>query len=173
MGEGIVALREYGYRWNSDNILWRINGDGNLERLNEIYDIPYSYDKKHLAMNTSEEYVNELMNRINEHPAEYFWELQVELDVTVEPDPSSQHTYMPKGYVLVDKTDGISKIHITYINNTEIGNVFTKATYTGVYGWIDLADLEKYVRDYDSTGLAGARSHEFLDLLFANINHAG
>ena len=173
MGEGTVKLEDYGYRWGSDNILWQMDGDGNLERCNEVYDIPYSYDEKHLAMNSSEEYANELRNRIQENPSAYFWELQVELDVTAEPDTSSKQTYMPKGYVLVDKTDGISKIHITYINNTEIDNVFAKGTYTGVPGWIDLAHLDSYVRNYDSTGLTEARSHEFLDLLFSNINHAG
>ena len=99
--------------------------------------------------------------------------LQLELDVAVEFDSDSPHTYMPKGYVLVDKTDGKSKIHITYINSFDVDDVYKKSSYTGVSGWIDLADMQEYVRDYDAAGLKDANKREYMDILFSNINHAG
>ncbi|MBR6476775.1 MAG: hypothetical protein IKS98_15210 [Lachnospiraceae bacterium] len=173
IGQGLVSLKEYGYSWGSDNILWKMDGDGNITRLNTIYDIPYSYDEEHLAKHSSKEYAEEWRNWIRENPGSYFWMLQLELDVAIEFDPASPHTYMPKGYVLVDKTDGKSKIHITYINSFDVDDVYKKSSYTGVSGWIDLADLQEYVRDYDVAGLKDANKREYMDILFSNINHAG
>ena len=44
---------------------------------------------------------------------------------------------------------------------------------TGISGWIDLDNLENYVKDYPKTGLAEARDYEKMDIMFSNINHAG
>ena len=173
VGEGRVGLKDYGYSWGSDNILWKMDGDGNITRLNTIYDISYYYDEEHLAKYSSQKDADETRNRIRENPGDYFWMLQLELDVAVEFDSDSPHTYMPKGYVLVDKTDGKSKIHITYINSFDVNDVYKKSSYTGVSGWIDLADLQEYVRDYDVAGLKDANKGEYMDILFSNINHAG
>ena len=173
VGEGEVGLKDYGYSWASDNILWKMDGDGNITRLNTIYDISYYYDEEHLAKYSSQKDADETRNRIRENPGDYFWMLQLELDVAVEFDSDSPHTYMPKGYVLVDKTDGKSKIHITYINSFDVDDVYKKSSYTGVSGWIDLADLQEYVRDYDVAGLKDANKGEYMDILFSNINHAG
>jgi len=173
VGEGRVGLKDYGYSWGSDNILWKMDGDGNITRLNTIYDISYYYDEEHLAKYSSQKDADETRNRIRENPGDYFWMLQLELDVAVEFDSDSPHTYMPKGYVLVDKTDGKSKIHITYINSFDVDDVYKKSLYTGVSGWIDLADLQEYVRDYDVAGLKDANKSEYMDILFSNINHAG
>ena len=173
VGEGRVGLKDYGYSWVSDNILWKMDGDGNITRLNTIYDISYYYDEEHLAKYSSQKDADETRNRIRENPGDYFWMLQLELDVAVEFDSDSPHTYMPKGYVLVDKTDGKSKIHITYINSFDVDDVYKKSSYTGVSGWIDLADLQEYVRDYDVAGLKDANKREYMDILFSNINHAG
>ena len=173
VGEGRVGLKDYGYSWGSDNILWKMDGDGNITRLNTIYDISYYYDEEHLAKYSSQKDADETRNRIRENPESYFWMLQLELDVAVEFDPDSPHTYMPQGYVLVDKTDGKSKIHITYINSFDVDDVYKKSSYTGVSGWIDLADLQEYVRDYDVAGLKDANKGEYMDILFSNINHAG
>ena len=173
VGEGRVGLKDYGYSWGSDNILWKMDGDGNITRLNTIYDISYYYDEEHLAKYSSQKDADETRNRIRENPGDYFWMLQLELDVAVEFDSDSPHTYMPEGYVLVDKTDGKSKIHITYINSFDVDDVYKKSSYTGVSGWIDLADLQEYVRDYDVAGLKDANKGEYMDILFSNINHAG
>ena len=61
---------------------------------------------------------------------------------------------------MIDSTDGVSMIHLA-------------SPYTGISGWIDLANLEKYIPDYKDSGLEGVADTDKMDALFSNINHAG
>ncbi|MCR5769148.1 MAG: M56 family metallopeptidase [Lachnospiraceae bacterium] len=87
-----------------------------------------------------------------------FLKLEYVLDVSEYPNFSSYRARMEPGDVYIDKTDAISKIHLV-------------SPDTGVSGWIDLANLARYVRDYETSGLEELDSIDFMDVLFSNVNH--
>ena len=51
---------------------------------------------------------------------------------------------------MIDSTGSVSMIHLT-------------STYTDISGWIDLANLEEYIPDYEDSGLEGIADTDKMD----------
>ena len=126
VGAGRIELKDYNIWFYSQSITWRMDKDGNIERVGNVFDVESQSD---------------LM-------------LEYELEATTDPDSSSKRVHIGKGNVKIDKTDGISKLHI---QNAELS------------GWIDLKDLGLYVKDYETSGLKDLKDDEMLRSLFGNM----
>ena len=158
-GGGTISLPQYGYSMLSQNVTWYMDSDGNIERRGNIFDI-FCYNEKMINKIADEEEKEMFKKRILEHPEDYYLKLEVGLDVSKDQDGSSRREHLLPGYVMIDCTDGVSMIHLT-------------SPYTGISGWIDLANLEEYVPAYKDSGLEGIADTDKMDALFSNINHAG
>lgn len=158
-GGGTISLPQYGYSMFSQNVTWYMDSDGSIERRGNIFDI-FCYNEKMINSIADEEEKEMFRKRILEHPGDYYLKLEVGLNVSKDQDGSSRREHMLSGYVMIDSTDGVSMIHLT-------------SPYTGISGWIDLANLEEYVPDYKDSGLEGIADTDKMDALFSNINHAG
>jgi beta-lactamase regulating signal transducer with metallopeptidase domain len=126
VGAGRIELKDYNIWFYSQSITWRMDKDGNIECVGNVFDVEAQSDLK----------------------------LEYELEATADPDSSSKRVHIGKGNVKIDKTDGISKLHI---QNAELS------------GWIDLKDLGMYVKDYETSGLKDIKDDEILRALFGNM----
>lgn len=166
-GPGDVSLYGYGLRLGSDNITWRMDKEGKVERVSDIFDVSLAniYTEETISQienDASREYWEKL---IKEHPEEVYLKLEITLKASKDYDDKSAITdndriELEPGYYYVDKTDGVSWIHII-------------SPYSKVSGWFDMANLENYVKDYQSTGLDETEDYGKIDIIFSNINHAG
>ena len=162
---GLFNLEKYGFKLNAEEITWRMDNDGNVERVPGIYDVPFYYDEESISHMWNDS-TRELMEKnIKEHPENYYWKLELTIEAAKDYDDKSAITdndriELEPGYYYVDKTDGVSWIHII-------------SPYSKVSGWFDMANLENYVKDYQSTGLDETEDYGKIDIIFSNINHAG
>ena len=166
-GPGDVSLYRYNFRLSSDNITWSMDKDGNIERVSGVFDVsePVLYNEETIGQIQNDAAREYWKTVIKEHPEEVYLKLELILKVLIpydhlNPDSDESKLEMEPGYVYVDQTDGVSWIHLV-------------SPYTGVSGWIDLDNIENYVKDYPETGLAEAGDYEKMDIMFSNINHAG
>ncbi|MBR5178095.1 MAG: hypothetical protein IKW90_04780 [Lachnospiraceae bacterium] len=180
-GQGGVLVRgEFGaYRMYSNNITWRMDADGNIETVGDIFDVPVNFENER-------EFINSFSNTglikywedtFNNNPEnlyrEIYIKLELDLNVSAEPYASSPKTHMPPGYVVIDKTDAKSKIHIRYM--TDGMCAVDDGENAGLSGWLDLADIESYVCDQEIFAKAKKENPygTVIDALFSNLNHAG
>ena len=179
-GRGDVSIAgDFGYlRLYSDYITWRMDTDGNIKPVGDIFDIPVLYENEKEFMDSlvttwSIEHWEEVMETDPEDLyREIYLKLELDLNVSAEPDGSSSKIHMPSGYVVIDKTDAKSKIHIRYM--AEGVNKLVDS-YVGLSGWIDLADIDSYVCDPEAFVKAKEENlyGTVIDTLFSNLNHAG
>ena len=179
-GRGDVSIAgDFGYlRLYSDYITWRMDTDGNIKPVGDIFDIPVLYENEKEFMDSlvttwSIEHWEEVMETDPEDLyREIYLKLELDLNVSSEPDGSSSKIHMPSGYVVIDKTDAKSKIHIRYM--AEGVNKLVDS-YVGLSGWIDLADIDSYVCDPEAFVKAKKENPygTVIDALFSNLNHAG
>ncbi len=180
-GRGDVSIAgDFGYlRLYSDYITWRMDADGNIKPVGDIFDIPVLYENEKEFMDSlvttwSIEHWEEVMETDPEDLyREIYLKLELDLNVSAEPDASSPKTHMPPGYVVIDKTDAKSKIHIRYM--TDGMCAVDEGENAGLSGWLDLADIESYVCDQEIFAKAKKENPygTVIDALFSNLNHAG
>lgn len=180
-GLGDVSIAgDFGYlRLYSDYITWRMDTDGNIKPVGDIFDIPVLYENEKEFMDSlvttwSIEHWEEVMETDPENLyREIYLKLELDLNVSAEPDASSPKTHMPPGYVVIDKTDAKSKIHIRYM--TDGMCAVDEGENAGLSGWLDLADIESYVCDQEIFAKAKKENPygTVIDALFSNLNHAG
>ena len=180
-GRGDVSIAgDFGYlRLYSDYITWRMDTDGNIKPVGDIFDIPVLYENEKEFMDSlvttwSIEHWEEVMETDPEDLyREIYLKLELDLNVSAEPDASSPKTHMPPGYVVIDKTDAKSKIHIRYM--TDGMCAVDEGENAGLSGWLDLADIESYVCDTEAFAKAKKENPygTVIDALFSNLNHAG
>lgn len=179
-GLGDVSIAgDFGYlRLYSDYITWRMDTDGNIKPVGDIFDIPILYENEKEFMDSlvttwSIEHWEEVMETDPENLyREIYLKLELDLNVSAEPDASSPKTHMPPGYVVIDKTDAKSKIHIRYM--TDGMRAVDEGENAGLSGWLDLADIESYVCDTEAFAKAKEENPygTVIDALFSNLNHA-
>jgi hypothetical protein len=153
--------------------------EGNIETVGNVFDIPVNYENEREFINSLsnagliEQWEDALKNNPEKFYRNIYLKLELDLNVSAEPDASSPKTHMPPGYVVIDKTDAKSKIHIRYM--TDGISEVDKCAYAGLSGWIDLADIESYVCDQEFFAKAKEENPygTVIDALFSNLNHAG
>jgi hypothetical protein len=147
---GSVDLTQYNFPAYSSNVHWSIDADGNIKMLDGIYEVPY-FDKEEFLKKYPGEADYE-----EKHLDALYLNLTMDIEATDLIDPDSGKIHLEPGYYIFDKTDGKSWIHLMSINKEKTG-------------WIDLADLQNYVCDYESSGLESLEDIRKGNVLFSNL----
>lgn len=99
-----------------------------------IYDVPY-YDKDEFLSDYPEE-----STYVLDYLESAYLKLTLDLDVSIDLNPTSERIHLEQGYYIFDKTYGKSWIHLVALDKEEAG-------------WFNLAELRSYVCAFESSGL--------------------
>lgn len=147
---GSITLTEFNFPAYSLNVKYLVDNDGNISRLDGIYDVPY-FDKDDFLSDYPEE-----STYVLNHLESAYLKLTLDLDLSIDLNPTSERIHLEPGYYIFDKTDGKSWIHLVSLDKEKAG-------------WLNLADLRSYVCDYESSGLEETINSKKGNILFSNL----